>query len=141
MIRKKLFNIAIYNTKVMIVDCDNITELKELFKGTGFDFDREFTSNESIYAHTIKGYVEHKECTHHCIYLIFNTNHEKCTLRTKTIAHECIHVMHFLYDLKGHKFGNVELQEQDAYLMGYLYQKMSKFFNLETIVKTVNSGK
>ena len=135
MIKKKLFNIPIYNTKMMLVDCDNVEELKEVFRGTEFDFDNVFKKNEDIYAHTINGYVEHKECTHHCIYVIYNTNHDKCTLRTKTLAHECIHVMHFLYSLKGHTFGNVDLQEQDAYLMGYLYQKTSKFFKLSTIVK------
>jgi len=135
MIKTKLFNIPIYNQKVMLVNCDSVVELKEVFKGTDFDFSATYKENSDIYAHTIDGFVEHKECTHHCIYVVFNSKHEKCTLRTKTIAHECIHIINFMYRLKCTKFGDSELDEQDAYLMGYLFHKISKFFKLPTIIK------
>lgn len=134
MLRTKLKKVPIYDKLVMLVECDNIKELKTIFEGSKFDFDKTYKEDSDIHAHTISGTIKHKGTEGwHCIYLVLNRNHEDKDIKITfgTIAHECMHIMHFLYDSKSMAFETVLTQEHDAYLMGYLVNMVCKFLDIK----------
>jgi hypothetical protein len=130
MLRKKLIKIPIYDRNLMMIESDNIDELRSVFKDTDFNFNDYFTSNDDIYACEIYGNMKVKGLMNACIYVVFNRNNRYSDLTLKEIAHESMHVIHDIYTAIGTTFGNAKLQEQDAYLMGYIFGELAEFMGV-----------
>lgn len=132
MIRTKQIVLPIYKRNIMLVECTKLKHLKKLFSPyniNGFDFDYEFTEDDSIYAHTIKGEVYINEHLCHCIYLIFNPKHSMDMITPGVIAHECLHAMHMIYHAIGAEVEDIRDGEKDAYLLEYLVNLVHDFLD------------
>jgi hypothetical protein len=138
MIKTKLIDIPIYNQKLMLVDCNSPKELRKLFKGTGYDARNEKKKEHDIYADTISSSIKVKGEYFFCIYVVLNSRNSLSGIDVGTLAHECTHVMQFIYKLIGESFSDGEILEHDAYFMGYLVNELCKFMNVKTKIKPRN---
>lgn len=122
MSRKKLIKLPIFPGKLMIIDTDSIEYLKE-----HTDLTRELMNGflDSIYAHSITGGLEGRIC----YYIVFNTKNTHKKVTHGTIAHECLHITHYMFDIMGYE-SDQENDEFQAYLLDYLVEEVHKVLKI-----------
>lgn len=130
MLKSKLIFDPIYEQKYMFVHTDSCKELRKTF---GFDRDT-IGGSKRLFGFTIKHWVKKDGKRWNCVFIILNTNNSYKKMDFGTIAHECLHAMHFCFDHRGIEL-DVKNPEFQTYYLGWLVNHVVDFMGYETKIK------
>lgn len=118
MYRRKNLSIPLYKAKLVLIDTNDIGRMEKMFPGWDIE--------GYVFAHTIKGNIRGRDGFHRCIFIILNTHTDLSPITPGVIAHECLHAVGWIMDMKGCRH-DIENDEPYAYLLEWMVNQVHKF--------------
>lgn len=129
MLRSKLIIEPVYEQKYMLVQSNSAKEYIDKFKLENYDSD-----SEVLFATTSRHYIIENGLKKSCIFILLNTENKYKKISFGTIAHECLHAMHFCFDHRGIEL-DLKNPEYQTYYLGWLVNQVVDFMGYETKIK------